>query len=122
MLKRLKNYFKSKQTENTNVKIQDISPTNAAKLEKEGAFFVDVRERSEVEQLAYDVKNILHIPLSKMGKRYKEIPSEKSLIIACQSGNRSLKAARFLQNQGFQNLSNLKGGMLKWSSMGWPIK
>ncbi|MBK7819028.1 MAG: hypothetical protein IPJ60_16950 [Sphingobacteriaceae bacterium] len=44
--------------------VKEISLFNALEYVKNGALFVDVREKEEVDQLAYDVPNIINIPLS----------------------------------------------------------
>jgi rhodanese-related sulfurtransferase len=33
----------------------------------------------------------------------------------CRSGGRSLRVARFLEQQGFKSVANLSGGVLAWS-------
>ena len=105
-----------------NQEIKNICPTTTAKLEKEGALVVDVREQKEVEELSYDVQNLLHIPLSELEERFQEIPSDKSLIMACRGGGRSLKAAYYLQNHGYTDVANLDGGILKWAEKKFPVK
>jgi rhodanese-related sulfurtransferase len=53
--------------------VNEICPTTTQSWVKRGALLVDVRERDEVEQLAYDVPNIVNIPLSEFEIRYKEL-------------------------------------------------
>ena len=105
-----------------NKEIKNICPTTTSKREKEGAIVVDVREKEEINELGYDVNNLLEIPLSEFEDRYSEIPNDKSIIMACRSGRRSLKAAYFLQNHGYNDVVNLDGGILKWSEKKFPVK
>lgn len=74
---------------------------------------LDVREPNEnpfVEKL-----NDLKIPLGNLEKRVKEISRNKKVIVFCRSGIRSRKAIELLQNKfGFENLLNLKGGVMEW--------
>lgn len=102
--------------------IKNIYPTTTAKLEKEGAILVDVREQNELDELSFDVKNVLHIPLSQFEERFNEIPKDQSLVMVCRSGARSLKAAYYLSNHGYETVQNLDGGILKWASKGFPVK
>ena len=104
-----------------NQEIKNICPTTTAKKEKEGAIVVDVREKEEIKELSYDVQNLLEIPLSELEGRYNEIPTNKTIIMACISGARSLKAAYFLQNQGYNDIANLDGGILKWAQRKFPV-
>lgn len=121
MLKKLKLYFKAKKDKNTSP-IRSISPKEAAKLIKEKAIFIDVREPRELTSISYDVKNLIVAPLSTIEQEFNSIPKDKILVVVCRSGNRSLKAAKFLQSKGYQNLLNLEGGIMKWQADGFPTK
>jgi rhodanese-related sulfurtransferase len=48
----------------------------------------------------------------------KELEEKKNeeVIVMCRSGNRSSRAVSYLESQGFENASNLKGGMKAWAS------
>ncbi|MBZ9779794.1 rhodanese-like domain-containing protein [Psychroflexus sp. CAK8W] len=102
--------------------IKNICPTTTSKLENEGALLVDVRENEELEELSFDVQNLLHVPLSEFEDRYTEIPLDQSLVMVCRSGARSLKTAYYLINQGYQEVKNLEGGIIKWAEKGFPVK
>jgi hypothetical protein len=62
------------------------------------------------------------MPLSELEQRYAELPRYRQLVLACHSGERSLKATYFLMYQGYIDVSNMSGGMLKWARKGFPIK
>jgi rhodanese-related sulfurtransferase len=42
--------------------------------------------------------------------------------VICRSGARSTTAAAILTALGFENVSNLKGGMLEWNETGLPVE
>jgi monothiol glutaredoxin len=44
-----------------------------------------------------------------------KLPKDTPLIIHCHHGMRSMQAAGFFLNQGFQNVVNLAGGIDAWS-------
>ena len=70
---------------------------------------VDVREPHE-----YAIRNLGGelMPLSNLEKYLPNISRDKTVVIHCQSGIRSMKAIKLLQEKhGFDNLLNLKGGM-----------
>jgi sulfur-carrier protein adenylyltransferase/sulfurtransferase len=70
---------------------------------------IDVREPHEYAQ-----KNLGGelMPLSELEKYLLKISRDKTVVVHCQSGIRSMKAIKFLkENHGFENLINLKGGM-----------
>lgn len=100
--------------------VREICPTTTQGWVKNGALLVDVREKAEVDQLAYNVPNILHIPLSEFENRYTEIPKNKALVMVCKSGGRSLRAAGFLVNHGYINVVNMQHGIIRWVQKGFP--
>ena len=102
--------------------VKEICPTTTQQWVKNGAILVDVREANELEQLAYDVPNILHIPLTEFEERYIEIPKDKEVVMVCRSGGRSLRAAGFLVNHGYDKVVNMKHGMIRWVQKGFPTK
>lgn len=72
---------------------------------------IDVREKHE-----YETQNIGGelMPLSELEKHLPKISREKTVVVHCQSGIRSQKAIKILQeNFGFTNLINLTGGINK---------
>ena len=50
-----------------------------------------------------------------MRKHLNELPADKLLITACQSGQRSYLAERILRNHGFR-VKNLDGGWLTYQA------
>lgn len=72
---------------------------------------IDVRETFE-----YEVSNLggLNIPLSGILIESEKIEKDKPVIVQCRSGKRSAQAIMLLEQQGFDNLANLKGGILAW--------
>jgi NADPH-dependent 2,4-dienoyl-CoA reductase/sulfur reductase-like enzyme/rhodanese-related sulfurtransferase len=78
-----------------------------------GSFQVlDVRDEKEVK-----VKRIpgsLWIPLGELKKRTGELDKRKEIAVHCESGLRSYKACLKLDQEGFENVRNVDGGMLCW--------
>ena len=103
-------------------KIKDVSPTAALALIKKGALLVDVRQPSEVARKAFDVPDTLQIPLGKIEQRFREIPENRQVIVACHSGNRSVMAARFLASHGFRKVVSMQHGIAGWERAGLPVR
>jgi len=103
----------------TQTLVNEICPTTTLSKVKKGALLVDVREVNEVNELAFNVSNLINIPLSEFENRYAEIPKNIDVILVCNSGNRSLRAAGFLVNHGFNNVFNMKNGIAKWVQKGF---
>jgi adenylyltransferase/sulfurtransferase len=74
---------------------------------------IDVREPDEYE-IAH-VKGVPLIPLGSLPQRFTELDPNQTLYIHCKSGVRSLKAVKFLKEQGFKYAKSVKGGIHAWS-------
>jgi rhodanese-related sulfurtransferase len=73
---------------------------------------IDVREDFE-----YETSNIggLLIPLGGILIEADKVAKDKPVVIMCRSGKRSAAAIMQLEQRGFTNLINLKGGILAWA-------
>ncbi len=90
------------------------------RLTGEDALFVlDVRQPQEFS--SGHIEGATLIPLDELGRRMREIPRDKEILVVCRSGARSNTAARQLAGAGFK-VMNLRGGMIAWSHAGLPIK
>ena len=93
-------------------KLKEISVQELkSRIDLDKVFLLDVREDYE-----YEIANLggTLIPLNKVANRSAEIPKYKEVIVMCKMGGRSAKAIELLQEQGFENLVNLKGGITAW--------
>ena len=100
----------------------EVCPTTTRRLIGEGALLVDVRELSEVAQLAFDVPGVLLMPLSELEQRFAELPRDRQLVLVCHVGERSLKATYFLMYQDYTQVANMEGGIMKWARKGFSIR
>ncbi|SFD93136.1 Rhodanese-related sulfurtransferase [Lentibacillus persicus] len=93
--------------------INTVTPEEVRKLleEDDGTVVVDVREDDEVAQGM--IENAKHIPLENIPHSTDKFDENSHYILVCRSGRRSLMAASFLEEHGF-NVSNMEGGMLNW--------
>jgi guanylate kinase len=77
------------------------------------ACIIDVRELHEWQ--SGHIKGAIHLPLQKLLTGDFNLEKSKPYIAYCQHGIRSLTAAQFLKNHGFQ-VMHLKGGISIWQS------
>jgi len=82
---------------------------------KLGIRVIDVREPDE-HQIAR-IAGVPLFPLSLLPQRFTELDPNQQLYIHCKSGVRSLKALRFLREQGFKYVKSVKGGIQAWSDL-----
>lgn len=95
--------------------VKEITVKQLKELQDQGADFqlIDVREPYE-----YEIANISGelIPLGTVLDHADKISKDKPVIVHCRSGMRSANAIAQLEAQfGFDNLSNLKGGILAYA-------
>lgn len=83
------------------------------------AFVIDVREPAEYE--AGHVRGARHLPQADLALRLGELPRDQPIICICQAGRRSLRAAQFLVQAGFTDVSNVQGGTSAWVESGRPV-
>ncbi len=82
---------------------------------------VDVREADEYAD--GHLPGAVNVPLSTLKDNYEQIPTDKTVLLVCQMGGRSMRAAEFLQGTGkYDDLVNLDGGTLGWMDVGNAIE
>jgi len=75
---------------------------------------IDVRDTDEWDICHIEGARLL--PLHELPQRFQELKNADSLIVVhCHRGPRSMKALRFLKQQGVTNVKNLKGGIDAWA-------
>lgn len=75
-------------------------------------FLLDVREDLEVGTVPFE--GAFHISLGQLSQRLLDIPKDQTVVTICHHGVRSLRAACFLEDQGYKVFS-LKGGIDAWA-------
>jgi rhodanese-related sulfurtransferase len=95
--------------------IEDLTPADvAARLDSDTPpLLVDVREDWERETAA--IPGSVHIPLGELPTRLSDLPDDREIVLQCHHGGRSLQAALWLAQQGFDDVANLDGGIDAWS-------
>jgi hydroxyacylglutathione hydrolase len=99
----------------------DITTGQAqAWLSQTGGMVIDVREPAEY--VAGHVPGAVSIPQAELAFHLEELPRERDLLVVCESGTRSARAARFLKQRGFARVTNLAGGTSGWRTAGLPTE
>lgn len=100
---------------------KQVCPTTTLRMSRDGALLVDVRERDEIDGLAFDVPDLVIMPVSEFERRYAELPRDRDLVMVCRVGERSLKATYFLMYKGYTRVANMEGGIVRWARKGFPV-
>jgi rhodanese-related sulfurtransferase len=81
---------------------------------------VDIRSAGERAQKR--IEGSVHIPLNHLVDRLSEIPRGRAVLLHCAGGYRSSIAASLLQREGFDDVSELAGGIAAWETAGLPTR
>jgi adenylyltransferase/sulfurtransferase len=93
----------------------EIDVTEVKQKIDRGADFVLVDVREPHEYQIASIPQAKLIPLGELGRRLGELDPDDEIVVHCKSGGRSAKAVEFLRQQGFKDVSNMRGGILAWS-------
>ena len=96
-----------------------VSVSQAAELFSAGSFLLDVREQSEWD--AGHVEGAVLIPLGQLSARMSEVPTDKTVLVICRSGNRSAQARDQLRAAGYTQVTSVDGGMNAWIQAGYKV-
>lgn len=87
-------------------------------IELDGLTVVDVREPNEWQ--AGHLAGSVLLPMSELGARIDEIPTEGQVLVVCAVGARSARVVQYLVAQGVDAM-NLDGGLVEWQAAGRPL-
>lgn len=93
--------------------MRTLTPEEFQIERSKGTLILDVRQPEECA-IAH-IEGSVNIPLSDLPARVGELASNKSVAVLCHHGVRSAMALRFLEQQGFREVSHLGGGIDAWS-------
>lgn len=74
---------------------------------------LDVREPDETQLAPFT--GAVEIPMGEVPSRLQELDPDDDIVVLCHHGIRSGRVAAYLDQQGFQRVSNLTGGIDAWS-------
>lgn len=80
---------------------------------------LDVREPAEYA--AGHVPGALNLPQAELASRLEELPRDRELLVICEAGSRSRKAAQWLTQLGFDHAVNVSGGTSAWRAAGQSV-
>jgi len=91
-------------------------------INQQNALVLDVREAAEYEK--GHMLNARNIPLGELEARAAEMDKHKAkpVIVVCDNGNRSARAATALRKRGFEQVFTLGGGIDAWRQAGLPLE
>lgn len=82
------------------------------------ALLLDVREPWEIQTASVQVNDqfeLLTIPMGRITEKLATIERNRPIACLCHHGVRSLRVAQFLEHSGFDQLTNITGGIHAWA-------
>ncbi len=79
---------------------------------------VDVRTEEEFTGELNHIQGADLIPLDVLGEQIENLPKDQTIVFVCRSGGRSARATAFSQQMGYENVYNMRGGMILWNDLG----
>ncbi len=82
---------------------------------REKPLLLDVREPWEFQTC--QIAGSTEMPMRSVPARLAELPQDAPVVCICHHGARSMQVAAFLERAGFENVSNLTGGVHAWAQL-----
>ncbi len=95
--------------------IHEITPREVVAKRARGDDFdlLDVREPYEYQVARIDGARL--VPLGELADVIPTLDAAREIVVYCKIGARSAHAVRMLEQAGFRRVSNLAGGIARWS-------
>ena len=77
---------------------------------------LDIRSAGELAQGV--LPDAEHLPMHMIPVRMDDLPTDRDVVLYCHSGARSYHACVYLGQRGYDNVINLRGGILGWARSG----
>jgi rhodanese-related sulfurtransferase len=108
-------------TSTNHTQFQEIDAVNLKQLlDSDAVLLIDVREA--VEYATERIPGAKLHSLSQFDPQQIRAASHQKLVLYCQSGNRSTKAAQQYLDAGFESVTHLRGGLPTWKNAGYAIE
>jgi rhodanese-related sulfurtransferase len=90
-------------------------------INRDDAVVVDVRPMADFA--GGHIINALNIPIGSFKNQITQLEKHRSrpIIITCRSGVQSSAAYKALRKEGFEQVYELRGGMLSWQGANLPV-
>jgi molybdopterin/thiamine biosynthesis adenylyltransferase/rhodanese-related sulfurtransferase len=102
--------------------IAEATPAQTLALQAQGAALIDVREAEEIAQGS--PTGALRLGRGFLEARIEDaVPqADRTLVLMCASGTRSLFAAADLRRLGYTRIYSMAGGFSRWKNEGLPFE
>ena len=88
---------------------RDMKEVSIDEIDLKDYFVIDVRSKKEYQE--GHLNGAINIPSFSIKRNIDKINTNKKILVYCQSGIRSKKTLKILEELGIKNVYNLKGGL-----------
>lgn len=101
--------------------VSSVEANDAVKLINNDATVIDLRSAESFSR--GHIVNARNVPSDELDAKIEKLGNLKSkpVVVVCDAGVTSNKAADTLRKAGFESVYGLKGGMNGWSQAGLPV-
>jgi len=90
-------------------------------IEKGNGTLLDVRTKSEFNAEHIENSGQLNYYSSGFKRKLEMLPDDQPILLYCNTGYRSRKAAAYLVKKGYKNVYNLEHGIMEWNLQELPV-
>ena len=101
--------------------ITKVDPATAESLVKQGVTVLDVRTPEEYATGHIAGAVNVNWEGADFAAQVKQLDPATPVLVYCHSGNRSGQAVQVMEQEGFQRIFDLGGGVLAWNAAGQPL-
>lgn len=103
------------------VEPNDLAERLVASTPQPELVLIDVREINEVQRAS--IAGAIHVPLGQLQQTVPGLVPQKStpIVVYCESGLRSQRAAQLLLTLGYSRVAHLRSGIRAWKQLGLPV-
>lgn len=97
-----------------------VSAQQAVQLaNQQDGIFLDVRSHEAFK--SGSIPQARHLPAADLQAKLGSLPKDKPIIVVCDQGRDSARAAGTLRKQGYDKVVSLEGGLNAWAQGGLPL-
>lgn len=85
---------------------------------RQAVHILDVRSPAEFDGDLGHLDGAQLIPLDELRVRCADVPTDRPVVVVCQTGRRSAMGTAILEKAGIPRVANLAGGMVRWRELG----
>ena len=77
--------------------------------------------RSKNERGEGSIPGAVHLPVHLLPLKMNELEKDRTTVLYCHLGSTSARACAYLLQNGFEQVHNLRGGMVAWANSGLQL-